>query len=196
MHALTQGPMSIRWLASQMYTLIQMQVVDWGFDPKLFKTVRLSRRQPYRHMLAVRYHSAGICAGGASTPGRFKRDMPQRRCRHLWIMQRMLGEQLRKKSNPMDPSHSRFPFHCWNPFFFQRSEKDKDRSNASFICKRWSPSSFTVRARAYVCSSIVLHGLEREKKRCHCKWKYTEGFGIVRCYLIGIMFHLCCFIST
>lgn len=33
------------------------------------------------------------------------------------------------------------------------------------------------------------------EKRCHHKWKYTEGFAIVRCYLIGIGFRLRCFLS-
>lgn len=88
-----------------------------------------------------------------------------------------------------------FPFSLLKSiFFFKRSEKDKARSNASFICKHWSPSSFTVLAHVYVSLSIVSYTGWKEK-RCHRKWKYTEGFAIVRCYLIGIKFHLHCFIS-
>lgn len=46
---------------------------------------------------------------------------------------------------------------------------------------------------AYMC--VFIHCVSYTvwmEKRCHHKWKYMEGFVIVRCYLIGIMFHLCC----
>lgn len=114
-------------------------------------------------MLTVRYHSAGICAGGALTPSRFKRDMPQRECRHLWIMQRMWGEQLRKKSNPMDPSHSRFPFHCWNPFFFSK-KWERQRQELRFLHLQ-ALISFLIYSTGHKCvyPLCVLHGLEGKK---------------------------------
>lgn len=124
-----------------------------------------------------------------------KRDMPQRECRHLWIMQRMWGEQLRKKSNPMDPSHSRFPFHCWNPFFFFSKKWERQRQELRFLHLQ-ALISFLIYSTDHNCvyPLCVLHGLEG-KKRCHHKWKYTEGFAIVRCYLIGIGFRLRCVLS-